>query len=425
MSAERSTTHRDAPRARNLPKSKTHRKVGGTSPIVDAAQTSVGNFLRSTRESLRLTQAQVSAKTRESPWRLSRAAVSAIERGQNFPGLEAMLALSNVLHIDPKELIERARLTAVVPLDVTGLSDDELEHRASQYFWAGDFRQALSVYDAMAHKLALEAPEPKEEVVLRLATLEVRRATTLKRIGALISAIASAERAISLSTKHPATQAEAYVVLADLQAQRGHLPLAQDAAGRSIELCKQACPQRLAWAYMVQGKALYLGGDFAEAKQAFLEAREQAAAHDDQRHMSHIAGNIGNCCVKLGGIGEARKWIERAVEFSRRGKQPALEASWLVELGRIAVLQGRTAEADELAQAALEIARPRGHGLTVFRAEWLRHRAATAEGLEDPDQERLPLLRELFLQLDEHEGVDEIVEFKQTALRTPSADRET
>ncbi|MEE8237532.1 MAG: hypothetical protein V3S67_04375, partial [Gammaproteobacteria bacterium] len=47
-----------------------------------------------------------------------------------------------------------------------------------------------------------------------------RRATTLKRIGALISAIASIERAISLSTRHPAMQAEAYVVLADLQAQR-------------------------------------------------------------------------------------------------------------------------------------------------------------------------------------------------------------
>ena len=87
--------------------------------VLEAAQISVGNFLRSTRESLRLTQAQVAAKTRESPWQLSRAAVSAIERGQNFPGLEAMLALSNVLHIDPKELIERARLTAVVPMDIT------------------------------------------------------------------------------------------------------------------------------------------------------------------------------------------------------------------------------------------------------------------------------------------------------------------
>lgn len=420
MPGERLPTRRDAPRAKNLPSAKTSRKVS----VIEAAQSSVGNFLRATRESQRLTQAQVAAKTRESPWQLSRAAVSAIERGQNFPGLEAMLALSNVLHIDPKELIERARLTAVVPVDVTGLSDRQLEDRASQYFWAGDFRHALSVYDAMVQKLALEAPERKE-VIRRLATLEVRRATTLKRIGALISAIASVERAISLSTKIPAVQAEAYVVLADLQAQRGHLPLAQDAAQRSIELCERANPKRLAWAYIVKGKALYLGQDFGEAKQAFVEAREQAAAHDDQQHMSHIAGNIGNCCVALGDIGEAREWIERAVEFSRRFEQPALEASWLVELGRIAMLQHRTTEADSLAQAALKIARPSGHNLTVFRAEWLRHRVARPERSESSDRERVALLRKLFLQLDEHEGVDEIVEFKQTVLRTPAADMET
>ena len=424
MPAERLPTRRGAPRARNLSRSKTTRKVSASSPVLEAAQSSVGNFLRSTRESLRLTQSQVAEKTRESPWQLSRAAVSAIERGQNFPGLEAMLALSNVLHIDPKELIERARLTAVVPVDITGLSDKELEDRASQYFWAGDFRQALSVYDAMVHKLALEAPE-RTEVVRQLATLEVRRATTLKRIGALISAIASVERAISLSTRLPAIQAEAYVVLADLQAQRGHLPLAQDAAARSVELCKRANPKRLAWAYMVQGKASYLADDFGAAKRAFLEAREQAATHDDQQHMSHIAGNIGNCCVALGDIGEAWEWIERAVEFARRFKQPALEASWLVELGRIAMVQDRRSKADNLAQAALKIARPSGQSLTVFRAEWLRHRVAGLERTKSSDRERVRLLRELFQQLDEHEGVDEILEFKQTILRTPSTDRET
>jgi len=424
MPGERLPTRRDALRSKNRPRSKTSRKVGGSSSLAEAAQASVGHFLRRTRESLRLTQAQVAEKTHDSPWQLSRAAVSAIERGQNFPGLEAMLALSNVLHIDPKELIERARLTAVVPVDITGLTDRELEDRASQYFWAGDFRQALSVYDAMVHKLALEAPE-RREVVLQLATLEVRRATTLKRIGALISAIASAERAISLSVTLPAIQSEAYVVLADLQAQRGHLPLAEDAADRSIELCKRANPKRLAWACMVKGKALCLGKDFGEAKRAFLEAREQAATHDDRQHMSHIAGNIGTCCVALGDIGEAREWTERALGFSRRFKQPALEASWLVELGRIAMLQDRTTEADSLAQSALRIARPSGHSLTVFRAEWLRHRVAHSERPESPDRERVSLLRELYLQLDEHAGVDEIVEFKQTVLRNTSAQRET
>jgi len=424
MSRERPTVGRRESRGRKPSKARKHAKADSSSDVFQSAQVSVGNFLRSTRESLRMTQAQVAEKTRESPWQLSRAAVSAIERGQNFPGLEAMLALSNVLHIDPKELIERARLTAVVPVDITGLSDQELENRASQYFWAGDFTRALSVYDAMADKLALEAPE-QEEVAARLATLEVRRATTLKRIGALISAIARAERAISLATALPAIQAEAYVVLADLQAQRGHLPLAGDAAERAIALASRANPGRLAWAYMVKGKALYLGKEFEAAKQAFLEARRQADAHGDRQHLSHIAGNTGSCYMSLGDTDRARGWIEQAVSLAREHGQPALEASWLVELGKIALARGEAQEADRLAVRALEIARPREHRLTIFRAEWLRHRLARRARPADPDEARVHLLQELFRQLDEHEGVDEIVEFKKAVPKAPRGVGET
>jgi tetratricopeptide (TPR) repeat protein len=385
---------------------------------------SVGNFLRTARESLHLTQAQVAEKTLDSPWRLSRAAVSAIERGQNFPGLEAMLALSNVLHIDPKEMIERARLTAVVPVDITGLTDHQLESQASQLFWAGDFKRALSVYDAMVHKLALEAPE-QQEVVSRLATLEIRRATTLKRLGALISAIASVERAISLSTSLPGIQAEAYVVLADLQAQRGHLPLAQDAAERAIELATRANPERLTWAHMVKGKTLHLANDFAAAKQAFLEARRQAEANRDHSHLSHIAGNLAQCSMSLGEIDEATTWIEQAVRLAREHKQPALEGNWLVESGKIAMTRGDTDEANRLAQDALKIAGPREHSLTMFCAQWLRYRVARRIRPDDSLEGHARMLHQLFQRLDEHAGVAEIVEYKDTILRSPEEGRET
>ena len=103
------TIRRHRPRSRKLSGPPLARKGHGPTQLLETAQLTVGNFLRSTRESLKLTQAQVAERTHQSPWQLSRAAVSAIERGQNFPGLEAMLALSNVLNIDPKELIENFR----------------------------------------------------------------------------------------------------------------------------------------------------------------------------------------------------------------------------------------------------------------------------------------------------------------------------
>ena len=358
----------------------------------------------------------MAGRTRESPWQLSRAAVSAIERGKNFPGLEAMLALSAVLHIDPKELIERARLS-VVPVDVTGLSHDEMEGRASQYFWAGEFNKALAVYDAIVEKMMLEGAGESREAAALLARVEVRRATALKRAGALLSAIASAERALSLSRYDRAIQAEVYVVLADLQVQRGHLPLADDAARRAIELSAHGGLAVQSWAWMVQGRTRYLAQEFDEAREAFLQARRYAMEGADEQHLAHIEGNIGSCWIALNKLEQGRAAIERAVELAKKRGQVHLEASWAVELGKIAITEERLDDARKLAQAALRIALPRDHSLTIFRAEWLLYKLNLRIEPGVQDRRRLTRLRELFLELDQHEGIEEIQEYKAVVLR--------
>ncbi|HXV75930.1 MAG TPA: helix-turn-helix transcriptional regulator [Candidatus Polarisedimenticolaceae bacterium] len=379
-----------------------------------AAQQSIGTFLRATRTAQKLTQEQVAAMTRDTPWHLSRAAISAIERGQNFPGMEAMLALSNVLYVDPKELIERARLSTTVPVDVTDLSLEQLGRRAARYFWSGDFRKALSVYDAMLEKLALDPPA---DVGRELANLEIRRATTLKRAGALLSAIATAERAISLSAEIPQVHAEAYILLADLQCQRGHLPLAGDAAKKAIELSRTLDPRTQGWAWMTEAHVRFLSADYQQARNAFLEARKQATAAGDEQHLTHIDGDVGMCLLALGQVAEARTWVARAVERARKQSQPALEASWLVELGKIALRQRNFEEAERFASSALRIARPREHVVTIFRAEWLQHNIARSTRPDDPDRLRIARLRKLYLHLDQHEGIEEVQVFKRTIMR--------
>ena len=364
--------------------------------------------------------------TRTSNWRLSRAAISAIERGQNFPGMEAMLALSNVLYVDPKELMERARLATAAPIDVTGLDYDELDRRAREFFWAGDFRRSLSVYDAMLEKLILESPREVHVGARLMATLEVRRSTVLKRAGALLSAIATAERAIWLSTDYPEVQAKAYVSLAGLQTQRGNLPLADDAARRAVELSQQVGdPECLGWAWMVKAKVLYMSAKYEEARQAFVEAHKEARLAADNLHLTHIEGDIGMCWLALGRLPEAEKWVRRAIELSRKYKQPALEASWLVEMGKIALEERKLERADSHASAALRIAKPREHNVTIFRAEWLRHRVVRQAEPANEDRHRLHYLRKLFQQLDQHEGIEEVQEFKKTAMRILAAENRT
>jgi hypothetical protein len=135
-----------------------------------------------------------------------------------------------------------------------------------------------------------------------------------------------------------------------------------------------------------------------------------AEEHDPQ-HIAHIDGNIAQCWIRLGDEQEAERWLRRALDTARARQQPAIEASWLVELGKLALGRGRLDEAETAAVEAIALAAPRDHRLTLFRAEWLRHRVALRRRPEIDDEERVTRLDELYRQLDQHEGVDEIREY--------------
>ena len=74
-------------------------------------------------------------------------------------------------------------------------------------------------------------------------------------------------------------------------------------------------------------------------------------------------------------------------------------------------------EADGHAKAALRLAKPLEHRMTVFRAEWLRHRLVKLRNPEESDRHRMAYVRKLFMLLDRHEGIEEVLEFKQTVMR--------
>ena len=79
--------------------------------------------------------------------------------------------------------------------------------------------------------------------------------------------------------------------------------------------------------------------------------------------------------------------------------------------------EDRFDDATKLVQAALRIALPHDHSLTVFRAEWLLHKLNLRIKPGVPDRKRLARLHELFLELDQHEGIEEIQEYKAVVLR--------
>ena len=120
----------------------------------------------------------------------------------------------------------------------------------------------------------------------------VRRAAALRRCGAMSAARGAVERAISLSDDMPEIQAQAYVVLVALLVHLGCLPLARDAADRAVQLSEQCDLRIQGWAWLEKGEVLAASDRFADAREAFLEARQRVHRSGDRQHQINVEGNI-------------------------------------------------------------------------------------------------------------------------------------
>jgi transcriptional regulator with XRE-family HTH domain len=405
------------------PRSQNRRGIARSgAPSLPTPAERIGQFLRRTREAQNLSQDQLAALTDGRPGRVSRATISAVERGRHLPGLDVLLTLSQVLHISPNEVLERLELARVADVDTAELSLDELERKASERFWAGDHRHAVACYDAMLRKLEQDdAQTDPGELTSRIARTELRRGAALRRCGATVAARGAVERAISLADGIPQIQAEAYVVLVALLDKLGCGPLARDAADRAVELADLSEDPRVkGWARIEKGVVLMSCGRYDEARRAYVQARTWVRKANDKRHEIHVEGNIAGCLKELGRRKQARGRYLKAVALSRRYGVPSLEAVWFVELGRLALDEGELDEAETCALAALKIAKPAEHLLTCFRAEWLHHQVQLRCRPEDPDRHRVAYLRRLYARLEDHRGIAEIQEFKKAYCNPPS-----
>lgn len=378
----------------------------------------IGVVLRSAREAQRLSQEQLADLTQEQAGgAVSRAMISAIERGQALPGLEALLSITAVLHVEPAEIFERIKLQgAAAPVDLSGVSVEDLRRRAEQLFWSGDYRSALTVYDTVLERLVLDPPVEPDARRRAEARIEIDRAVTYRECSALRAAEASAKRAVQLARGMSDLQAEAYMVLASLHSHEGFLDLASIEIERAASLAVNEGPRLQGQTWMQKGNILHRLKEYEEARQAFLQARRFALSARDYHDLVRIEGNIGACLFDLGRHAAAGKQFIKAVDLARKHADPAMEASWLVELGRLALHGGALDDADRYASAALRIAKPSEQVLTIFRAVWLQHLIAERRNPADRDRHRLAHLKRLYVRVRNHQGLDVIQEFTRTVL---------
>jgi tetratricopeptide (TPR) repeat protein len=245
------------------------------------------------------------------------------------------------------------------------------------------------------------------------AEMEIRRAASLHRAGALKKARVAAERALAVAPGSQRIHATGHALLSELHLKSGNHPLAVMAAAKALELSEGLEARVGAWALCAQGRHHWAIRSFDEARLAFARAGELAARCGDEACGIQIAGNEGMCLLELGRLPQARAAVSRAAEQASRRGLPAIEASWFVGLARIALAQGAPEESTALAQRALEIARPRDLTLTVFRAEWLLQYLYTLAHPGESDRARLAALRRMRPSLADYDGDREVVDLRE------------
>jgi transcriptional regulator with XRE-family HTH domain len=144
----------------------------------------VGNIVRTARAEQKLSQAQVAALSTGPTGGVSRALISAVECGRSLPGIEALVSISRVLRLDPREILERVELTEAVPSDALALSAQQLMRAGIDQFFGGNYRRALAYYDLAQEKIDQTAPLDAESRRMRV-WLEIDRSLALRRASAL------------------------------------------------------------------------------------------------------------------------------------------------------------------------------------------------------------------------------------------------
>ena len=374
---------------------------------------SLGEFLRSMRESLALTQDQLAARTLALRRPVSRTTISALEQGKHSPTAATVVAISKVLHIEPMEVIDRLELAAGSCTIRAPFGAARLDERLHECFANEEFQEALEILDVLCEDARHDSALDPDARVRRLVDLTTRRALALERLGALVAAKATAERALSLAADHPELQAEAYLILAETHLRLGNLPLAVDTAQRAVERSTRSSAKVHVRAWLQQGRALRDAGLHEDARQAFVAGRDCALAADDAVLSIECEGSVGVCLLELGRVREAHTKVLQCVERARRHNMPVREARWLVELGRIAFVDGRSADAQRHADGALRLARNGEEWPIVFGATLLRHRIARRADPTDPDRRRVAYLKKILGWVGDHADHRDLREFRR------------
>ena len=317
---------------------------------------------------------------------------SAVDRllgnGERSAAADALRVMAGAMELSGDYVRAREALTRVlelVPDADLALGIRVRNQLSSLKLRAGDANGAVAVArEVVERAAALDDPLPRAVAYNNLGHM-------LDAVGRLHAAEQAFRHAVELKRRHgfDASLSITLNSLGVLYHHQGRLPEAESTLAEAVQLAERHGAAVIqAYALSNLGDVLRDRGDLDAARVYFARSLEQKEQLGSPFALAHTWNSLAALWRQAGDLRQASEYNARALALRTNEAEPVERLLYRAEAGRIALAEGRFAEAQEqLAEIARELWRLAA-GYHAFRAQWWAAVAGWRHaGVIDPDFE--------------------------------------
>jgi tetratricopeptide (TPR) repeat protein len=327
------------------------------SRIVHKGSLRLGNYLHRLRTGYGYSMRRVGERARAEGGEIDNSQLSRYEKGICYPSFEKLRVLASVFNVSVQSFSDMVDLETIEPIggdDAAG--PEELVERGDEALRRGDNGTSFACFER-ALDLLTDRPTSMDR---RRAIARVRtsQAVALTRLGRLALAEHELRKALALDDALERDECvRALLALANIQADRGELLLAQIGAQQAAEMARSAGSKRLeGMALHTLGRLLADRGRHVEAIDRFRQAQEIYRRCGEAYERLRLRINIGSCFVALDKHREGNRLLRAALQRARREGHRRLEALGWSSLGEACFRRGEHARARQCLRQSTTLA---------------------------------------------------------------------
>ena len=292
----------------------------------------LGDYFRRLRRSRRLTQAELAARTVDSPFPVDQSYVSRLERGEIAGSVGKFFTVLSLVNANASSVAELLRLGRELPVDGQGFAVEELLRRARESTKQGELSAALSWALAGLHEAASSGDADGHAQALVSASI------VLKNQGAWETARALALEAVNLAGIHQVTRLQAVLQSAACCLEMDEPVSAELLLDGLQEEVLADRPELAAQRWHNLGLALLEGGRPDQALEAFRKAADWYARSPSPSDEARLHARQAVVMVDLGLRDAGAIVMDRAFGLAERSGHAITRARVLLHAGRVDTL---------------------------------------------------------------------------------------